>query len=223
MSVLVATLPKTYSTSFPATENPLSQSGIWTNGGVFDSGANKTNMQSAGKAYGTMVSFNGTDYVDSCACLKGYGANHQVTATISNSGGFSGFSLEVEILLRADITSAHIFTYETDCVFGSKSIALVRWDCTLASPNAFTVLRAGVANETPLNTGDQVRAKIVGTLVTVDYKPFGGAFSNLFSYDTAGDPTKYGTGNPGIGAWNETGLSADQPLLAWSDFAATEV
>lgn len=180
-------------------------------------------MQSAGKAYGTMVGFDSTNYIDSCACLSGFGPNQQVTATVLNSGGFSGFSLEVEIHLRSTITANVISLYEVDCVFGSKSISLVRWDCTTGSPNAFTVLRAGVTNEAPLNTGDQVRAKIVGTLVTVDYKPFGGSFSNLFTYDTSGDLVKYATGNPGIGAWNETGVSGDEPLLAWSDFTATEL
>lgn len=215
------TLPISFSTNFPATENPISQSGRWTNGGVFAQGAaTKTNVQTAGKAYGTMVAFDGTNFNDSLAHLSGFGPDHQVTCTVINLGGFSGFSLEIEILLRSSITSAHVFQYEVDCVFGDLGIDLVRWDMTAASPNAFTTLRTHVANETPFNNGDQVRAKIVGTLITVDYKPFGGSFANLFTYDTSGDTTKYSSGNPGMGFWNQTGLTADQPLFAWADFTA---
>lgn len=210
-----------FSTNFPATENPISQSGKWTNGSTFSQGAaTKTNVQTAGKAYGTMVAFDGTNFDDSIACLSGFGPNHEVTCTISNSGGFSGFSLELEILLRSSITSAHVFQYEVDCVFGDLGIDLVRWDMTAATPNSNTNLRSRVHGEVAFNNGDQVYASIVGTLITVKYKPFGGSFSTLFAYDTAGDTTKYSNGNPGIGFWNQTGSATNQPLLAWADFLA---
>lgn len=168
-----------------------------------------------------MVSFNGSDYIDSAACLNGFPSNHQIIATILNSGGFTGFSLEVELHLRSIIEPTRINLYEVDCVFGDKEIDLVRWDGSIATPNAFTILRAGTANEVAFNTGDQVLAKIVGTLITVMYKPFGGSFAPLFAYDISGDSVKYMTGNPGMGAWNETGDAAKQPLFAWSDYTAT--
>jgi hypothetical protein len=47
-----------------------------------------------------MVSFDGSQYVDSCACLSGFGPDHEVLCTISNRGAVNG--LEVEILLGAD-------------------------------------------------------------------------------------------------------------------------
>src|SRR5262249_23427568 len=102
----------TYTTNFPSSENPISEGGRWINGGIFG----KTDVQTApGKAYGTMVSFDGSQFIDSCACLSGFGPDHEVFCTISNSGAVNG--LEVEILLRADITSDHIFLYELDCVY----------------------------------------------------------------------------------------------------------
>lgn len=216
---------KVYSTSFPATENPISQGGIWTNGSVFSQGAaTKTNVQTAGKAYGTMVSFDSTNFIDSIAVLSGFHADQQVLVTISNSGGFSGFSLEVEILLHSDITSAHVFQYEVDCVYGGQGIDLVRWDMTAASPNSFTKLRNLVSNETPFANGDQVLAFIKGTVITVQYKLVASStFSTVFTYDTSGDSIKYTTGNPGIGFWNQTGLTADQPLFALSNFTASEL
>jgi hypothetical protein len=208
----------TYSTSFPATENPISEGGRWVNGGIFG----KTNIQtSPGKAYGTMVGFDGTNFIDSCACLKGFGPDQQVTCTIANSGGFSGFSLELEILLRAVITAGQINLYEVDCVFGGGGIDLVRWDMTSASPNLFTTLRSRVAGEVPFSNGDQVQASIVGTLITVKYQRAGGAFSTLFTHDTAGDSLRYSSGNPGIGAWNQTGSASAQSLFAWSSFSAS--
>jgi hypothetical protein len=209
----------TYSTNFPLTESPISEGGRWTNGGIFG----KTNVQtSPGKAYGTMVAFDGKNYIDSCACLKGFGPDQTVTCTIANSGGFSGYSLELEILLRADITADHIHVYEVDCVYGDLGINLARWDMTRANPNAYTVLRARQQGEAPFATGDQVQASIIGTLVTVKYKRAGAtAFSTLFAHDTAGDSLRYSTGNPGIAAWNETGNAADESLFAWTNFSAS--
>jgi hypothetical protein len=206
----------TYTTNFPLTENPISEGGRWTNGGIFS----KTNVQtSPGKAYGTMVSFDGTHYIDSCACLSGFGPDQQVTCTIANSGAPSG--LEVEILLRAVIASDHIFLYEVDCVTSISGISLVRWDNTTANPYAFTVLRQYQVGEAPLADGDQVFASIIGTLITVKYMRAGGAFSTLFTYDTTNDSVKYSSGNPGIGFWNETGSASNQSKLAWSNFTAS--
>ncbi len=214
---------KTYTTNFPVTENPISEGGRWTNGGIFG----KTDVQtSPGKAYGTMVSFNGSEFIDSCACLSGFGPDHEVLCTISNSGAMNG--LEVEILLRADITSDHIFLYELDCVYTDRGIHLARWDMTKANPNSFTVLRNPhtvvrklLGGEAAFENGDQVYAKIVGTVITCRYKRVGDrAFSNLFTYDTARDAVRHSGGNPGIGFWNETGSAANQSKFAWSNFTA---
>jgi hypothetical protein len=136
-----------------------------------------------GAGYGTMVSFDGSQYVDSCACLSGFGPDHEVTCAIANSGAVGG--LEVEILLRADITSDHVFLYELDCVYAEGGIDLVRWDMTKANPNSYTflrkrhtVLRKLLGGEVPFSDGDQAYAKIVGTVVTCRYKLAGrGAFS----------------------------------------------
>jgi hypothetical protein len=211
-----------FSTTFPATENPLSQSGAWTEGTIMSAGAGtKTACQSATGAFGTMVSFDGTNFTDSCACLSGFKNDQEVLCTLLNNAAPNG--LETEILLRADITSAHIFLYELDCVLSGGGISLVRWDMTVASPNSFTVLRAHPPNEVNFQDGDQVYGSIVGTLVTCKYKAGAGSLTTLFTYDTASDTTKYSTGNPGIGFWNETGSSANQPKLKWKDFLANQL
>jgi hypothetical protein len=208
----------TYTTNFPLTENPISEGGRWINGGIFG----KTNVQtSPGKAFGTMVGFDGTNFIDSCACLKGFGPDQQITCTIANSGNFSGYSLELELLLRAEIAADHIHLYEVDCVYGGSGIDLARWDMTKANPNSYTLLRARQQGEVPFSNGDQVQASIIGTLITVKYKRVGGAFATLFTHDTAGDSLRYSSGNPGIAAWNQTGSASAEPLFAWSSFAAS--
>lgn len=205
-----------YTTNFPNTENPISEGGRWTNGGVF---GGKTNARTTpGKAFGTMTSFDGQNFIDSCACLSGFGPDHEVTATIANNGAVGG--LEVEILLRAGITSDHIFVYELDCVYSDRGIHLVRWDNTKTNPNSYTFLRQLNGGEAPFSNGDQVYAKVVGTVFTCRYKRTGGAFSDLFTYDTAHDSVRYSSGSPGIGFWNETGSGANSSKFAWSSFTA---
>jgi hypothetical protein len=208
-------------TSFPATENPISESSAWTNATVFTSGS-KTGVQTgSGNAYGTMVSHTAPAFEDSAAHLAGsWPADHEVTVTLSNSAAPDG--LEAEILLRADFTSAHAVCYEVDCYKAGGGIALVRWDNTTGSPESFTVLRNYVASEVALANGDQVRARIQGTLITVWYRAAAGSWgASLFTYDTASDGTKYASGRPGIGFWNETGVAGNQSKFAWADFLAT--
>lgn len=164
-----------------------------------------------------MVSFDGTHFQDSCAFLSGFGPDQQVTVTLNVT---SLTDVELEILLRCTGSASQLVAYEIDAVGNNKGINLVRWDGTAGSPQAFTILRNLVINEVGLATGDQIRAKIVGTFITVDYKPSGGSFSNLFTYETASDGTKYSGGNPGIGFWNQSGSAANEPNFAMSSFAA---
>lgn len=209
-------------TNFPATENPISQAGAWTNASIMAAGAaTKKNVQTNGaEAYGTMVSFDGTNFTDAGACLTSpFSANQEVTCTLLNNS--APFGLETEIFLHTDFTAAHIFTYEFDLVLSSKEVILTLWNMTVASPNAFTTLRAGVGGEIPMTDGDQYYASAVGTVLTFKFKPVGsGSFSTLFTYDTAGDAVKFSSGRPGVGFWNETGVAGNQPLLGWKDFLA---
>lgn len=212
----------TFSTSFPApAENPISQSGAWQNASIMSAGAGtKKDVQTAaGEAYGTMVNFDGTNFTDAAAHItQAFHADQEVTCTLLNNAAPNG--LETEILLRADFTSAHVFTYEIDCVLSGPLLNLVRWDMTVANPNTFVELRTGVSGEVAMADGDQVYASIVGTVITCKYKPSGGSFSTLFTYDTSGDATKYSSGKPGVGFWNETGVAANQVKLGWKDFLA---
>lgn len=218
----------TYTTTFPLTENPISESSAWVNGSVFSQGAaTKTDVQTgSGNAYGTMVSFDGTNFIDSIAHLAQWSSsNHEVTGTFANSGAVNG--LEAELFLRLSITPTHVFGYELDCVYSGSHVVLVRWDMTAASPNAFSspplADSAGSGVTTNFADGDQLYASVVGNIITAKYKAVGGSFQTLFTHDISGDSTSYSSGAPGIGFWNQTGSSANQPLLGWKDFTAVSL
>jgi hypothetical protein len=145
------------------------ESSEWINATAFTSGSKTAVQTGSGNAYGTMVSHTAPAFEDSAAHLAGiWPADHEVTVTLSNSAAPDG--LEAEILLRADFTGAHAVCYEVDCYKAGGGIALVRWDNTTGSPESFTVLRNYVASEVALANGDQVRARIQGTLITVWYR-----------------------------------------------------
>lgn len=205
-----------FSTTFPLTENPISESGAWTTTTV----QSKTPSQTAsGNAFGTMTTFDGVHFPDSCACLTVWnGANQRVTATLANASAVSG--LETELLLRCKFDSSNATGYELDMVFSGGHAVLVRWDFTTASaPNAFLQLADSTTGPNPgavsFADGAVWVFEVTGTVITAKCNG-----TVVISYDTASDGTKYSTGSPGIGFWNETGSSANSSKLAWADFLA---
>ena len=98
----------TYTTTFPLTENPISENGNWINGGTvgLDWSNVQTNGGSPSLAYGTQ---NGAtaQYNGSIAPLTGtWGPNQTVTATVYTTiTGNNNFE-EVELHVRGSL-SAH--------------------------------------------------------------------------------------------------------------------
>jgi hypothetical protein len=120
----------TYRTNFQATENPISQSGKWTNGQA--QGTDWKDMQTtAGLAFGTQV--NSSTYDDSTAVLTGaWGPNQFVQAKVKIVKPCNATDYE-EVELRTNSTiSAHSITgYEFDyrCGGGAQAYAvIVRWN-----------------------------------------------------------------------------------------------
>jgi hypothetical protein len=94
--------PESYSTTFPATEDPISEGGKWYNGGV-DSALFGNVKTTTGKAFADRTITTGVnDYTDSLALLKRAACSlprsFYVEVTISDSGSASTGSHEVEIL-----------------------------------------------------------------------------------------------------------------------------
>ncbi len=178
-----------YSTSFDATENPISEGGAWHR-------ANNpfTNVRTAGgNAFGTNGSAD--SYDDSYALLSGLGADQTAEAVVFRSPNLvREITHEVELLLRFSDDSQNARGYE--CLFSyTGGIQIVRWNGEMGD---FSVLDAtgpqGLGRE--LVSGDVVSASIVGSVINV--------YINGELLASATDST-FATGQPGISFFTRPG------------------
>lgn len=191
----------TFSTSFPLTENPISQGGAWTCGRAV--GLDWNSPQSfagigAGPGAATSVSFD-----DSIAHLSGFAADHYAQGTIYNT--FSdGNGHETELLLRFQITAHNARGYE---IYWSSNqgINIVRWNGAIGD---FTLLTS-VGSFVP-TTGRVLKATIVGSLITV--------YVDGVSVLTWSDST-WTTGQPGMGFGPYPGVVVLN-TFGWSAYSA---
>src|SRR5512135_3717277 len=149
---------QTYTTSFPLTENPISEAGKWINGGV--AGLDWNNVATTyGFAYGTDP---GTvSYADSWALLAGnWGQDQTVQATIQDQHPNTNCHQEHELILRGSL-SPHVATgYEVTvrAVNNSSSYLLIaRWNGALGN---FTYLTFLSGSSYGVKTGDVFKATI---------------------------------------------------------------
>lgn len=190
-----AQLKQTFTTTFPLTENPISQSGIW-----IQQDPNQTKVQTAtGFAYGTQTGTGG--FNDSQAYQNGWGADYSVEGTVYIKPGTpTGVVFrEVEILLRCtDTTSAGSMVnhaYEIN----------VAWDGGYANIGRFFgAALVSVGNNSPGNigftpaTGDKFKCTMVGQTITCYWN------GTQFMQTTDNDPSlKITSGGPGIGFYIE--------------------
>ena len=198
-----------YTTSFPLTENPISESGAWTNGGA--AGLDWSNIRTTpGRAFGTQD--GATNYNDSIAVLKGtWAADQSATATVHTVNQKTGNIFEeVEILLRFTITahSARGYEFNYSCRHdGSQYLQIVRWNGTF---NNWTRLdsRTGPG----LNDGDQIKAGVSGQTLTT--------YINNVAIYSVNDST-ITSGNPGIGFYLQGGTSALNADYGLTTFTAS--
>jgi hypothetical protein len=195
---------ETYSTTFPLTENPISESGNWINGGTV--GLDWSNVQTTGgvKAWGTQVP-SGQGYNDSIAVLKGsWGTDESVTVVSAIQPSATN---EIEIILHGTITAHNAQLYEVTCSLGYQGMA--KWLGPLGSFTGIGTFNTGVScpagtvyTATATTNGDgsvTLNAYINGTLVN--------------TYTDTSSP--YTGGSPGIGFWigssgnnNDAGISS---------------
>lgn len=203
---------KSYSTTFPSDEDPLSEGGVWR-GGLTVGGLWTDMKSSGGDAFRKMTAFNSTNYIDSLAFLSGFAANHSISGVL-NSGQVTG--LEAELYLRADISANVARGYEIDVVGSSGNLYLVVWLGSGTNTTSNFAVLAGPIALSGLAAGTVILASITGTVITV--KQDG---ATVLTYDTVSDATKWSDGNPGIGGWNETGSASSQ--FNWSSIAANDL
>jgi hypothetical protein len=159
---------RSYSSNFPAMENPISEGGKWINGGT--TGRDWGNVQTTpGLAFGTNVS-GAPPYDDSTAVLAGtWGSNQMAQATVYTVNQTHAIAEEVELRLRTTITAHRITGYEFDYRVtsdGSQYISIVRWN---GAVNNFTYLtRESCTPCGPgLHNGDTVMATAIGSTLAL--------------------------------------------------------
>lgn len=198
-----------YTTSFPATENPISESGNWLNGAAV--GLDWLNIRtSSGAAFGTRTSEPG-DAIDPTAILAGtWGWNQDVSVTlqVTSGGSFKEAEIRLNSSMSAHVCNGYEILYE---IVGT--ITIVRWNGAVAD---YTILAAS-ADITPIvvgggfHTGDILRATNVNGLIT--------AYANGVQVAQVTDTT-YQAGAPGIGLNTYSG--ADNTSYGFSDFTASD-
>ncbi len=189
-ATVVAGLPNGfYTTAFPLTENPISEAGVWRNGGT--TGLDWTNIRTTpGKAFGTQAGNSVATYDDSIAVLNGaFTPDQQASGTVFNTrvapaGDYSG---EVEVLLRFAVSGHSARGYEINFSTkpGTNYVTIVRWNGPVGS---FTPLVQ--TQPSYVTTGAVVSGKIVGNVIT--------GYINGVQVIQATDNT-FATGNPGMG------------------------
>lgn len=204
------TATRTYSTTFAATENPISEGGNWVNGAAVS--LDWTDMQTApGKAFGTQLNNSPSHYDDSTALLTGAWGNDQAAqATIYVTTAPSGCCAEAALHLRANL-SAHSSTgYELGCSLhtnGSQYIGISRWNGAMGN-----VTTLGDVGGVGCTNGDVLGGTAVGSTITI--------YKNGVAQISVTD-TMFPSGAPGIG-WYLNGSISSQANYGLSNFTAND-
>jgi hypothetical protein len=199
---------KSYSTEFDGSENPLSEGGVWTNGG--DVGIDWQNQaKDQGIAFGTGFS---AGYDDCIAHLSGFAADHYAQASVHVETGYTPpSSHEVELLLRFEITANNARGYEVLCGWNGAYSQIVRWNGPL---DDFTYLDTTGPGFGALVEGDVIRAEAVGDTIT--------AYKNGSQVMQATDST-WADGNPGMGFFIRPGEGAEPTSYCYDSYAAGDL
>lgn len=219
---------RSYSTSFPLTEDPISEGGNWIQRGL-----DWTRVVTAGGlAYGTQSGLTGPPFDDSYAYLANWdpaATDQYAEATIHlDSSGLGSYN-ETEILLRVS-DGAHVANmYEINIAFDGFYFGCGRWPGALGTdPSQYTVIFYRQA-DLPFapEDGDKLWAQIVGYTVTGGITPctsrVGGTYpANVPVTLGSGTDTdvagRLSTGAPGIGYYAQNQAASNK--FSFSDFSA---
>jgi hypothetical protein len=204
-----------YSTTFPAAENPISQGDRWYNGA--QDGIDWCNVQTT-IGYAWAVGPCPAGYADPTAVLKGtWGPDQTAQATARIGTTNSSYYQEIELRLRSTVSAHRLSGYEVNFGVSHAYLEIVRWNGPLAD---FTYLGSscnypsicGRVTGFRIHNGDVAKATISGSTINV--------YVNGMLRATATDAT-YATGNPGIGY--NFGCEGTYANFAWQNFSATDV
>ena len=194
---------RSYSTSFPKAESPISENESWINGGTV--GLDWADVRTRpGIAFGVDLP---TQYADPTAVLAGtWGSDQQAEGKITVRKAFSDCCHEVELRLRTTIKPHAITGYEILCsvVVGNPYLEIVRWNGPL---NDFTYIGR---TKLSCGEGDTLKAVASGNRITV----YRNGEKVLESEDD-----HFSNGSPGIGFYDTTRrIWAKLGFGTWQDF-----
>jgi hypothetical protein len=206
LSPMILSAGNFYSTSFSGTENPISESSMWTNG--LTTGLDWNNVRKTpGLAFGTQAG-PGTPYDDSIAVLTGsWGATQTAQGTLKRVNTDSAGFEEMELLLRFKISAHSARGYECYVSINGQYMKVTRWNGSIGDWTDLGNLSPPVA----IADGDVIKATISGNTITM--------YQNGSSCGTKTDST-FSDGNPGIGLYLGNGTSGNNANFGWSQYSA---
>lgn len=196
-----------YSTNFTGTENPLSESGEWINGGTTGLDWHDC-RKTPGLAFGTQPAT--VNYDDSTCVLTGsWGPDQTAQATVRVVSSDTTQFEEVEVRLHTTISAHSITGYEINCSVkpGNPYMQIVRWNGVLGSFTMLNGTGVGCVN------GDVLKGANVGGVIT--------AYKNGVAMFSVTDST-YTGGAPGMGFYIQGGSSSTNSDFGFSSFSASD-
>jgi hypothetical protein len=212
--------PATFSTTFSATENPLSESGAWSKTNTLCPAVLTASGKATSSAY---TSANNDSYARlASASFTATSGDYEVVCTYvrGNVGLPSG---EAEVLMRLTDNSTQYFGYEL--LYNNGGGELVRIDG--GGIGGFTeFLSTAYTVAAPEGDGDKIKVRVTGTNPVRIQMWHAKAsaptvFTQYVDYSDS-DAARRQTGQPGIGFYQ---LVADNDLgnAGWNDFTVTAV
>jgi hypothetical protein len=190
-----------YSSSFPGSENPLSESGHWLNGGTTGGSWNNV-RKTPGLAFAAAL----VSTVDDCLAVltTGFGVNQYIEGTVHRAGGYSPpDSHEIELLGRFVITPGVARGCEVNWGHAGN-LQIVKWNGPFNDFEVLTTVSAG-----PPAHGDRLRLALIDSTAYV--------FKNDV-FVTSVVISGLADGQPGIGFFPRAGATLSS--LGWSSIIA---
>lgn len=222
---MVCVVPKplpglNYSTTFPLTENPISESGKWQspNTAPWTSRVRTT----GGNAIGDPAASSTNDAI---ACLVGaYYKNQKVTAKMFIGGALTGAE-ETELHVLTTFSGANIFTYEMDMAPALTAIfAFVKWQGAQGLITVLPFINGTTGNYVgnTCSDGDIFEFSVVDENLSpasllLTLKQNGTIIAQARDTLAISGTAPYTNGTPGIGFDNG---GANNANCGWADYAA---
>lgn len=202
-----------YTTSFPADENPISESGKWAHAAGNGMCVVRT---SGGNALGTQTD---NEYDDSYAILQGdWGADYEIEAVIyrhASLGDSPDVSHETEMLFRITDGAEAYQGYEI-MINSQGLVNCGHW----TAPYTVDVIDydTGGSYGEQVVDGDVVRARIVGNTITVWIND-----GQICTIDITDHSPVFNTGNPAIGFFTRPALGGNTDYFGFKSVTVTKL